>query len=206
MRPARRARQAVSSHEPTSLLEPGTGTGFFGGARDVPVTFALPPGWETSDGVFILKSDADIAFGVAFYDVANIYADPCQWVLLDPPVGPTVDDLVSALANAPAFDATAAHDITVDGFEGKQIEFTVPDYDEDECRDGRFGLWKEDSPFGVRNGDAPDLWAQAPGQHNRVWILDVDGTRLTILAGYLPNTSAQDRADLDEILGSIRIG
>ena len=108
--------------------------------------------------------------------------------------------------NAPGYAASTAQNITVDGFEGKQIEFTVPDYDENECREGRFGLWKEDSPWGVRNGAAPDLWAQTPGQHNRVWILDVDGTRLTILTGYPPNTSAQDRADLEEILGSIRIG
>ncbi len=53
---------------------------------------------------------------------------------------------------------------------------------------------------------APTLWAQAPKQQNKLWILDVDGTRLVILAGYPPNMSAQDRTDLDGILSSIQIG
>ena len=69
-----------------------------------------------------------------FDRVANIYTDSCQWVLVDPPVGPTVDDLAAAWANVPGFDATAAIDITVDGYAGKQVEFTVPDYDEARMR------------------------------------------------------------------------
>lgn len=48
---------------------------------------------------------------------------------LDPPVGPTVDDLASAWSDLPAFDSTAPIDVTVDGFDGKMVEFTVPDYD-----------------------------------------------------------------------------
>ena len=53
---------------------------------------------------------------------------------LDPPVGPTVDDLVAAWANLPDLAATAAVDVTVDGYAGKQIEFTVPDYDRANAR------------------------------------------------------------------------
>ena len=64
---------------------------------------------------------------------ANIFSDPCQWVEIDPQPGPSVDDLVAAFANVPSLNATAATDVTVDGFHGKQIEFTVPDYNEDEC-------------------------------------------------------------------------
>ncbi|MBA2575432.1 MAG: BMP family ABC transporter substrate-binding protein [Euzebyaceae bacterium] len=191
--------------EPESLLEPGTGTSFFAGARAVPVRATLPVGWET-ENVFIFKSDADPLLAISFFDVANIYADPCQWALLDPPVGPTVDDLASALADSPVFQATGARDVTVDGFEGKYIEFTVPDYSEDECKGRLFGLWKEDGPFGVSSGNHPNLWAQSPDQHNQVWILDVDGTRLVILAWTFPDTSAHDRADIDEILDSIQIG
>ena len=40
-------------------------------------------------------------------EVGNIYTDSCPSVALDPPVGPTVDDLASAWADLPAFDATA---------------------------------------------------------------------------------------------------
>ena len=51
-----------------------------------------------------------------------------------------------------------------------------------------------------------DYWAQGPNQHNKLWILDVNGTRLVIVATYFPDTSPQDRAALDEILTSIQIG
>ena len=131
--------------------------------------------------------------------MANIYTDSCPSVLVDPPVGPTVDDLASAWANLPGFDATAPIDITVDGFHGKQVEFTVPDYDEEECSNGGTASAGTD-------GGGADWWAQGPNQHNQLWILDVNGTRLVIVASYFPDTSPQDRAAIDEILASIRIG
>ena len=88
-------------------------------------------------GRVVVKSDADPTLdagrdgvGVGFVDVDNVFADPCRARLADPPVGPTVDDLVTALADLPG-DATTAIDVTVDGFDGKQIEFTVPDYTQD---------------------------------------------------------------------------
>ena len=43
----------------------------------------------------------------------------------------------AAWANLPDFAATAAVDVTVDGYAGKQIEFTVPDYNSDECKGRR---------------------------------------------------------------------
>ena len=102
----------------------------------------------------------------------------------------------------PGFDATATKDVTVDGYAGKQIEFTVPDYNEDECMRGDVRHLE-----GTRSGDAgPHYIAQGPDQHNQVWILDVDGTRLVILASYFPDTSPQDRTALDEMLASIQIG
>ncbi|HEY5978165.1 MAG TPA: hypothetical protein VIT41_00900, partial [Microlunatus sp.] len=85
---------------------------------------------------------------------------------------------------------------------GKQLEYTVPDYDEDNCV--RFGLIQEDN-FPNSDG-SPSLWAQTPKQENKILILDVDGTRLVVLAGHPPNISAQDQADLDAILNSIDIG
>jgi hypothetical protein len=111
--------------------------------------------------------------------------------MIDPPPGPTVDDFASAWAGLPAFDATAPTDITVDGFVGKQIEFTVPDYDEEDCPYGDFMLMGDDSGDGY--------WAQAPNTHHRLLILDVDGQRLVITAFWYPDTSAADRAAIDDL-------
>jgi hypothetical protein len=191
-----------TSIEATATVGPGRGTGFFGGsAPEVPVTFTMPAGWY-SDGAFVSKSDADPIFGLVFMDVGNIYADGCRWELVEPPPGPTVDDLVSAYAKLPELRATPARDVTVDGFDGKQIQITIPDYTDDECIGERFSIFHYDHA----SHDAPSLWAQAPKQLNTLWILDVDGTRLVILAGDPGNMSAQDRTDLDGILNSVQIG
>jgi len=188
--------------EATATAGPGRGTAFFGGSvPEVPVTFTMPAGWEVHDRVFVSKSDADPIFGLVFMDVGNIYAEGCKWVPLDPPPGPSVDDLVSAYSKLPGFGGPARN-VTVDGFDGKQIQYTVPDYDENECIGDGFGIFHEDH----MSGDAPTLVAQTPKQENRLWILDVGGTRLVILAGGPQNMSPQDRSDLDGILSSIQIG
>ena len=168
-----------------------------GGNSDVRLTFAVPAGWGDS-GWFVDKNlSANSLIGVVFDYVSNIYTDSCPSVLVDPPVGPTVDDLASAWANLPGFHATAPTDITVDGFHGKQVEFTVPDYSETLCGYGDFKLLAE------AGGGA--WWAQGPNQHNQVWILDVNGTRLVIVAVDFPDASPQDRAELDSLLASIQI-
>ena len=115
-------------------------------------------------------------------------------------MGRTVDELAEAWANMPGFNATAATDYTIDGFRGKQVEFTVPDYTQDQdCVNNEFGLWSRTD--GSWLGD----FAEGPHEHRLLRILDVDGTRLVISASYLPNASPQDRADLDEILASIQL-
>lgn len=85
-----------ASVDATATVGPGRGTGFFGGsAPEVPVTFTMPGGWE-ADGAFLSKSGSDPIFGLVFMDVGDIYDDGCKWLMVDPPPGPTVDDLVSA--------------------------------------------------------------------------------------------------------------
>jgi hypothetical protein len=177
----------------TTTVAPTPGTFVMSGVR---LTFAVPAGWSDNDW-YVDKLGSDPSFGVVFNHMVNIYRDSCFAPLVYPPVGPTVDDLASAWADLPGFDATAPIDITVDGFHGKQVEFTVPDYDEEVCKDGMFKL--------TSSGDG-DWWAQGPNQHNQVWILDINGTRIVIIAAYFPDTSPQDRAAIDEILASIQIG
>lgn len=160
------------------------------------VTFTIPDGWANI-GWGLVKGDP--AFGLLAMEVRNTYSDSCPSVPLDPPVGPSADDLAAAWADFPAFTATAPTDITIDGFEGKQVEFTVPDYDEVACPYGEFMLLQDNSG---RDG----YWAQAPNQHHQLWILDVDGTRLVIAAFWYPDTSPEDRAEIDEILNSIQVG
>ena len=52
----------------------------------------------------------------------------------------------------------------------------------------------------------PSFWAQVPGQQNRQWIVDVDGTRLVINEWSDPGTTPEQLAGMDDLLASIRIG
>jgi hypothetical protein len=185
--------------------EPDVGIGYFSGADETSVRYVVPPGWEI-DGPLVRATDdaGERNVAVRFLDVANIYADPCQWTRFDPPVGPTVDDLVAALEQVPAFEVTPPRDVTVDGYDGKYLEFTFDPYDEAACQQGKFGLWDD---TGLPNTDgSPHWWAQGPEQTTRVWILDVAGTRLVLEGFYHPDTPADHRAAIDEIISSIEVG
>jgi hypothetical protein len=169
---------------------------------NIPVTLSVPEGWATEEQG-VAKGTGVGEVGVHFDVIPNLYADGCQWEPVDPPVGPTVDDLVAGWANLSQFAATGPVDVTVDGYTGKQIEFTVPDYTIGDCKGADspvFGLWTApDHAF-------PGFIAQGANQRNQQWILDVDGARLVITAYYFDSTSPPDRTALDEVLASIQIG
>jgi hypothetical protein len=189
-------------------------------------TYTVPDGWgHTGNGV--IKGDSAIGMTIDYAGAdATLRTSYCvapgadadtngnrpKSVSHGGTVGPTVDDLVSAWANLPGVGATAARDVTIDGFDGKQIEFTVPDYDAGDCN-GMFGF----CAFGesarcesyLRDKDFPldeEGYQPLPHQHLKIWVLDVNGTRHMILAGSSPDTSPQDRAALDEIVASIQFG
>jgi hypothetical protein len=149
---------------------------------------------------------------VQFASVSNIYSRGCGMTPLDPPVGPTVDDLVTAWANVPELAATTPVDITVDGYTGKKIELTLPDFDYPSCNLGgwfRFGLWYgAEADHGPAPGDTirAENARPSPNRHFQMLVLDVDGTRFLIAASADPNTPPQDRVALEELLASIQIG
>ena len=177
------------------------------------VIFTMPAtGWSAGDFVLIGKnlpggSDVlDVAFGVGLID--NTYTGGCHWhdTALVPRVGPTVDDLATALSAQAGPGASPPTTVTVGGHAGKKVELSIPvDLDVTTCdSDGDFpifGRWYTDAPYGTY-GAAP--WTFGNGQHNTVYIVDVDGTRQVIDTMYLPGTSAADLAELEQIVASIR--
>jgi hypothetical protein len=165
---------------------------------DVP-TFEAPAEWFAgcSDGGTVEQSvcfrrlPTSGVFAVGFPLVDNVVADPCADDLLDPPVGPTVDDLVTAISNLAGFGATSPLDITVDGFHGKQFTVTRVSPEVPEC--GR--TWAS----GTRvNG-------MGSGEANLVRILDVDGTRIVLTGAYDPAAPEADLALVQQLFASVRI-
>jgi hypothetical protein len=181
-----------------------------GAASPADITFTIPSGWISRYGIPHKDRDGPAEMAVGNWIIANVYADPCQWKgsALDPAVGPTVDDLASALVAQKGRAASPPTDVTLGGYPAQRIELSVPaDLDPATCDEGVMRTW-------VGPGERVDTWysedpeARSPlrsGQLNVVYIVDVNGERLIIDTWHMPGTSAADLAELDAILASMRI-
>ena len=152
--------------------------------------------------------------GVSITTVPNLVRDGCRdhaWA--DPPVGPSVDDLAGALADLAPFQVTSpSRDVTVDGYNGKHLEWIVPDLPVEGagddlrftgCVDGNLKSWVAFIDT-AEPGDAFYGYS-GPGYGEEFWILDVEGTRLMIAAERSPGSPPEDLAELRAIVESIQI-
>lgn len=190
---------------PVGDLEAGTTYSLGVGSTQQLLVTVPASGWFTVDTWFLGKNDIHAElFNMTLlpYQVANVYADPCRWLTsaLDPPVGPTVGDLATALMKQAGSDAVAPTDVTLDGYSGKKVELSIPgDVDTATCDEGDFGRW---SPLADPSHYGPFTYGD--GQHDTVYIVDVDGTRWVIDTNYLPGTSKASLAELEHLVASIR--
>jgi hypothetical protein len=181
---------------------------------DIQVFYTIPAeGWLSWIGTFKPEQGTDAPYqsvGMSIVNVTNVVQDGCTThAAADPPVGPTVDDMATALAALSPFILTKPpSDVTVDGFSGKYLELTVPDLavqvtgDDTaftDCTAGELNSW-----IGEPLGYAFYGYSH-PGQVEEVWLLDVDGTRLMIEAIWAPGSPEGDLAELRSILDSIDI-
>ena len=180
------------------------------------ITFTLPERWISRYSIAFKDrgGTGEIAFGLWVVD--NVYTDPCRWTgaLIDPPVGPTGDDLATALTTQKRRNASPPTDVTLGGYPAKRIELSIPaNLDKATCDKGVIRTWVSpgEDPTAIENIEDPDalpteLVAPRSGQLNVVYIVDIDGARAVIDTWHMPGTSAADLAELDAILASMRIG
>ncbi|MEX1069734.1 MAG: hypothetical protein WEE67_04860 [Chloroflexota bacterium] len=184
----------------TAIMGPGT---YVLEQFPVPILFDIPdgdePGWHVGKSspdaaVVLWYTPPEITWGFAFWNVDNVYVDPCDAAAgeLQPPIGPTVDDLVSALSNLPAFQATPPVDVTVGAFRGTYIELTALDSGVD-CPQAL--AWSA-------GDDSTDL---EPGDSRLVNVVDVDGVRIVIVTIEPEKPDPAVQAELQQILDSIRL-
>ena len=184
-------------------------------ATDIQVFYTIPAeGWLGWIGTFKPERGTDAPYqlvGMSIVNVTNVVQDGCTThAAADPPVGPTVGDMATALAALSPFILTKPpSDVTVDGFSGKHLELTVPDLavrviGDDaaftDCMDGgELKSWIGEPLSYAFHGYS------YPGQVEEIWLLDVDGTRLMIEALWSPDSPEEDIAELRSILDSIDI-
>lgn len=182
----------------TRPLEPGryqlSGIELSGG---VPISLTVPAGWTSWAGVAVNKNyNAMAGPALMYWEITNTFVDPCtNHALVEPAPGPGVDALVDALARMPGTEAGPPTGVTIDGYRGKYVEVTITT-DISTCGPNGFWLWM--SP-----GDSH--YVQDTNEMDRVYVLDVDGDRLTFAARFSPRTTDADRAELEAIIASIDI-
>ncbi len=198
---------ASPSPDVTTNLEFWTGRDVPGGTYVIGepfparITMTVPAGWTAfgvTDGLAAICSNScqqpDRA-GLGFWIVQNVYADPCDASgVADPPIGPTVDDLVDALGALPRHEATEPRPETIGGLPATYIELTAEE-ERGDCALPGFRAWTAGS----------DLRESPPGERNRLWILDMDGTRVMVDLAIPPNADADLVAELEGVIASLRI-
>ena len=160
------------------------------------LSMTVPDGWDRyagdpHAGGVIRGSGESADTGILFVIVDDPVKDPCNSpaATADPPLGPSVEDLVTLLASLPVIEISEKRDVMLNGYRGTYLEFTKNTGTEYGC--GGMGGWP------TNTGSDTD-------EDNQVWILDVDGVRLVIDAF---STSAPEtaRAELRQIVESIQI-
>jgi hypothetical protein len=167
-------------------------------------------GWKTWIGAAKFSDAGHV--GLSITTVSNLVSDGCTdhaWT--DPPVGPSVDDLATGLAALAPFRVTSPpEDVSIAGYGATHLELTVPrdqpiskDGNFVGCEEGKLKSWVAAIDAG-EEGDAFYGYT-GPGYHEEFWILDVEGTRLMIVAGRSADSPSEDLDQLGGILDHIRI-
>jgi len=132
-------------------------------------------------------------FGVSFVIVDNpVKACDGEAEPIDPPLGPTVDDLATYLARLPSLVISEESDVALAGHRGEYFAYTKLAR-EIECGCCGMGTWPTNSQRDI-------------DEYNEVWILDIDGIRLVIDAITTSGPSGTVMAELRQAVESIQIG
>jgi hypothetical protein len=199
------------------ILEPGTYFIDPDGDPSTPlrVTYEITAsGWEPWIGA-MNHNDSGGHVGLSITTITNLVRDACRDQRpAFPAVGPSVDDLATALTQLAPFEVSSPpSDVTILGYHGKHLQLTVPQLAISpaaplpngkqgftDCTNGELKSWIAPLLGGAFWG-----YNQEVGHNEEFWILDVDGTRLVIQANQSPDSPAETIAELEAIFDSIRI-
>jgi hypothetical protein len=143
----------------------------------VRLSMTVPDGWTVEGPHLRDWREEDTGIELSIVDDPR---DPCPDTT-GPPLGPSFDDLVTYVARLPMINISEKSEVTVDGYRGTYLEYTITDHDV-ECYGGPVPM----------------------GEHNYVWIVDVDGARL-VIAAFSTSASETGRPELSQIVESIQI-
>ena len=159
------------------------------------IVVTLPGGWSSYHGFALTKRQ----MGLAFWDVDKVYGTPCHWksqAMVDP--GPPSAAWQRRLPGSRSATPRLLRTPFSPAFAARTCACRCRNISTSQA------ATKAASKSWTGLAWATDRWEQGPGQVDRLWILDVHGRRLVVDANYLPSASANDRAELDHVVHSIR--
>jgi hypothetical protein len=163
-----------------------------------PVQVTVPPGWTAFDETVLHGPDEEAS--VAFLSGEWMtYTDPCNWVTGQQPVGPTVDDLVTAMVAQEPTVNEPPQPITMDGYSGTELVIsTPPSLDIASCYTGEYVYLIDDlhRQTSAEKGGVPQTFR----------ILDLNGERGIISFWSSASASEATKAQLTAVVDSIKIG
>jgi len=174
------------------------------------IAFDVPASWTSLEhrrGIaFLLKTvdaqpvwtvDNTVVLGI--YAVDRVYEDPCRD--RGPATGapPTLLGFVAGLTHAVGYEAGPIEETTVGGRPATVFDLRNT-IDDDDCRSDHFSQWT----FRTEDGVAAGNGTSTAGTHQRIWLVDVDGTVLLINADSGDDSYPEDVEELYQIINSIR--
>lgn len=173
----------------------------------------IPAGWvgfpEVPALVSPTKPGADGVL-IGFMKADGLFSDPCHWDIDgtgadnqpgDVVVGVSVDELVNALRANASYTSSTASPVTVGGFEGAEIELTLPGDDVLQTCDSSASDPASPKYRVFGNG----FWAQGPNNHWRLFILDVDQDRVIVMLNFFAEIPQADLVAARAIVDSLVI-
>jgi hypothetical protein len=196
--PSPTLQAAVRLPEDGSNLGPGRYEGTVKGSAAT-VTFTLNNAGWIGNSYYI----NDATRQVSFWSPANVYADPCDGTSLpEPPIGPSVAELVAALDAQPGTVMEQLGNPIVGGHPSTQVVMH-PSPGIDATCSGDLKLWQAGDRVhysrAIGTTESPD------GPREVVWIVDVNGDRIVIDASYRTSDPVES-ASIMEIIESITFG
>ena len=169
----------------------------------IPFSFVVStPDWVAPRGLYISKSTVpnDVPEAVIYWTTFRdaVYTNPCGRLLASS-VAESTADLAAALAALPGTQRiTGPSDVTVGGHPATRVVFAVDDENAG-CNPGFLFLWT--------GGGCQPCWRSTQvGDWVRVWIVDMDATRLFIVAETHQDAGREMEEEIEQIVTSIQFG
>lgn len=183
--------------------EPGAYAMTARGHESAPLAVVDVPGGFTNFGAFAMwpeesASEVEPFQAIQYWTVFGVHSDPCRHEGAAPEIGSSVEDLAGALAEQELTDVSTPEPVSLDGHDGLYVELAVPpDVRLERCGHGYYMFW-DGSP------DDQQHTADGPGAVDRLWIVDVDGVRVVLLASTSPEATGDQAEALSDIITSVR--